>query len=175
MSTHAKSVFGNANVPVSSDEFRAAMRQFASSVTIITTVNDNVPHGMTATAVCSVCAEPATVLVVVNRTTRSHPLIGAARSFTINLLSREQLELANRFSGKLADQFEGVDCFESPNTGSPVFEGVSSYLECELIDQVEMGTHTVFFGKVLYCGSSEDAPLLYHAGRYGEVVCLTSA
>jgi flavin reductase len=151
------------------DAFRSAMRGFAASVTIITTSTDGKHHGMTATAVSSVSADPPTVLVVVNRTARTHPLIGSARAFTVNLLSSDQKELANRFSTKHPDQFDGVDYYESPNTGSPVFRGVTSYLECRLISQKDVGTHTVFFGEVLHCGAEETAPLLYYRGGYHDL------
>ena len=160
----------HSHVDVDPDNFRAAMRKFASSVTVITTSNAGTHHGMTATAVCSVSADPPTILVVVNRTARTHPLIGAAGVFTVNLLTQEQQGLANRFSGHHPDQFGGIDYRETALTGSPVFDGVASFLECRLVSQLDVGTHTVFFGRVLHCGGSEAAPLLYHEGSYRDLV-----
>ena len=155
---------------VDANEFRAAMRNFASSVTIITTNTGGQHHGMTATAVCSVSAEPPTILVVVNRTARTHPLIEATGAFTVNLLARDQQALAARFSVKHPNQFEGIDYFETVRTRSPVFREVASFLECRLVSQLDVGTHTVFFGRVLHCKGSSALPLLYHEGEYRDLV-----
>ena len=154
---------------VSQDDFRAAMRKFAASVTIVTTCSDGQHHGMTATAVSSVSAEPPTILVVINRTARTHPLIGSAGAFTVNLLARDQQDLAKRFSVKYPDQFDGIEYFESPHIRAPVFYGVASFLECRLIRQMDIGTHTVFFGEVLHCGTAGSVPLLYYEGSFVEM------
>jgi flavin reductase (DIM6/NTAB) family NADH-FMN oxidoreductase RutF len=146
------------------------MRKFASSVTIITTTNGGEHHGMTATAVFSVSADPPTVLVVINRTARTHPLIGSAGAFTVNLMAGDQQALADRFSAKHPNQFEGLDFDLSPNMGSPVFRGVASFLECRLISQMDVGTHTVFFGEVLHCHAATVDPLVYYDGAYIEKV-----
>ena len=156
-------------VLASSDDFRAAMRKFAASVTIVTTNSDGQPHGMTATAVSSVSADPPTILVVINRTARTHPLIGSAGAFAVNLLARDQQGLANRFSVKHPDQFDGIDYFESPHIRAPVFYGVASFVECRLISQKDVGTHTVFFGEVLHCGTAGAVPLLYYEGAFVEM------
>ncbi len=150
--------------------FRSAMRKFASSVTIITTSSGGHHHGMTATAFSSVSAEPPTILVVINRTARTHPLIGSAGAFTVNLLTGDQQALAARFSTKHPDQFDGIGFHSSPNTGSPVFHGVACYLECRLISRMDVGTHTVFFGEVLHCEAAGSDPLIYYDGGYLEAV-----
>jgi flavin reductase (DIM6/NTAB) family NADH-FMN oxidoreductase RutF len=43
---------------IDSETFRNVMRKLAGSVTVVTTEGDGTFHGFTATAVCSVCAEP---------------------------------------------------------------------------------------------------------------------
>ncbi len=58
---------------ISADQFKSVMRRFAASVNVITSVDGTVMNGMTATAVCSVSADPPSLLVIVNRSNRSHP------------------------------------------------------------------------------------------------------
>jgi len=154
---------------VNADEFKLAMRKFAASVTIITTAAGNEIHGMTATAVCSVSAEPPTILIVVNRKTRTHPLIGSAGFFTVNILAEDQQHLASRFGLKLPNQFEGIPYRQSKNTKSPVIHGAAAHLECELTGQVDVGSHTIFLGRVLHCDPSDAKPLLYYDGQYSEI------
>lgn len=150
---------------IDADLFRALMRRIASSVAVITTAHDGHLHGMTVTAVASVSAEPARLLIVVNRTTRSHPLISASRSFTVNMLAETQRDLGARFSAKSDDQFADV-AYEIGPTGSPILKGSAAHLECRLVSETDMGTHTIFVGEIVGGALSTANPLLYHDGAY---------
>jgi flavin reductase (DIM6/NTAB) family NADH-FMN oxidoreductase RutF/nitroreductase len=150
---------------VSSDLFKSVMRNIASSVAVITTNHAGKRHGMTATAVCSVSSDPATVLVVINRSTRSHPLISASKTFTINILADHQHGISGRFSAKHDDQFEGIGHREG-SSGNPVIDDVAAYIECSVVSEIDVGTHTVFIGHVIGGNVSPALPLLYHEGEY---------
>lgn len=150
---------------IDTDLFRALMRCIASSVAVITTGADGNLHGMTATAVTSVSASPASLLVVVNRSNRSHLLITASRSFAVNILSETQRSLGERFSSKADDQFDGVP-HEIAWNGAPVLKNVAAHLECRLVAETDVGTHTIFVGEIVGGGLSGAYPLLYHDGAY---------
>ena len=170
-SAHAAASNGNAgdrNARVDSDIFRAVMRQLVGGVTVITTADDGRPHGFTATAVCSVCSEPPTVLIVVNRTSRTHPHIDARRRFAVNMLATHQRHIADMFAGKRDDQFDGMT-YSMPDNGAPVFEGVAAFLQCVVSSRLDVGTHTIFIGEVVGGGTSDSWPLVYHAAKYGRV------
>src|SRR3546814_15206357 len=67
--------------------FRAAMRRLAATVTVISTrADDGIRHGMTATAVTSVSADPPAVLACVNRSAALHAQLHLGPLFCINLL-----------------------------------------------------------------------------------------
>jgi len=151
--------------PIDPDLFRSVMRRLASSVTVITTAHGDGIHGMTATAVCSVCAVPPTILIVVNRSARSHPLIDSSRTFVVNILAEDQQEIAKRFAGKLEDQFVGVG-YHVGGTSGPILHGAAAHLECKVASQSDVGTHTVFVGEVVGGDVAEAFPLVYHDGRY---------
>ena len=150
-------------------EFKKLMRAIASSVAVITTCHDGHPHGMTATAFSSVSADPPTALIVLNKGTRTHPLISASRRFVVNVLQKEQVKLGERFAGKLDDQFQGLD-YRIGQTGVPILNDVVSYFECETISEVDVGTHTIFVGRVVAGEAMGLAPLLYHGGQYKTLV-----
>ncbi|ODA67741.1 FMN reductase (NADH) NtaB [Methyloligella halotolerans] len=164
----AGSLAQNGQPRVDPDIFRAVMRQLAGGVTVITTVDEGKPHGFTATAFCSVCAEPPTVLIVVNRTARTHPHIDARRHFAVNLLADSQTDLANRFAGKMENQFDGMS-YTIPEDGAPVFDGVAAQLQCIVSSRLDVGTHTIFIGDVVGGGTSESGPLVYHSARFGRI------
>jgi len=158
----------NGQLRVDPEIFRGVMRQLAGGVTVITTVNQDKPHGFTATAFCSVCAEPPTILIVVNRTARTHPHIDACRRFAVNILADNQTDVANRFAAKLENQFDGMS-YTTPEDGAPVFNGVSAHLQCIVSSRLDVGTHTIFIGEVVGGGTSESGPLVYHSARFGRI------
>jgi len=140
------------------------MRKVASSVAVITTAHDVHLHGMTATAISSVSADPPTLLVV-NKTTRTHPLIVASRHFVVNILSQSQQSLGTRFSGKVNDQFSGVG-YRLSAGGLPILRDCTAHFECGLMQEFDAGTHTIFIGSIVAGGFSDNNPLLYHDGAY---------
>lgn len=150
---------------VSQDQFKQVMRRFAASVNVITSANGGRKNGMTATAVCSVSADPPSALIIVNKSNRSHPLIDETKAFAVNVLSSSQRHVATQFASKLADPFAEIP-YTMGKTGCPVIDGVDAHIECVVIHQLDVGTHTIFVGKIVSTGAASGEPLLYHEGRY---------
>jgi flavin reductase (DIM6/NTAB) family NADH-FMN oxidoreductase RutF len=145
------------------------MRNIASSVAVITVEQEGRKHGMTATAVCSVSAAPPTILIVVNRSARTHPIISEVRRFTVNILAAHQAELAGRFSEKHPDPFDGV-AHRAAINGGPILEDAASYVECRTQAEMHAGSHTIFIGTVMGGNATKSPPLLYHKGEYKSLV-----
>src|SRR5437868_15100984 len=89
--------------------FTKGMRHLAASVTLITTRHRMQRGGLTATAVCSVSAEPPQLLVCVNKTASAHDPIGQAGFFCVNILAPAHRQIAERFAGM--DGVEGDERF----------------------------------------------------------------
>jgi flavin reductase (DIM6/NTAB) family NADH-FMN oxidoreductase RutF/nitroreductase len=151
------------------EKFKVLMRAFGSSVVVITVSHDRKDHGMTATAVCSVSANPPQILVVINRSNRSHAIITAAKRFTINILSHHQAPLGQRFSEGHGAPFDGVS-YTSGRHGGPILDGCAGFMECETSAEFEVGTHTIFVAKVVRGDTLGGQPLLYHAGSYKSLI-----
>lgn len=154
------------------DDFRNVMRRFPTGVTIVTTIDESGrPKGFTANAFASVSLEPPMVLVCVNRGARSHPLISLAGKFCVNILTLEQEQWAVRFAIRgTRDPFEDLT-YHADKTGSPVIDGALGYLDCELAEEHTAGTHTIFLGNVVACGSREGVPLGYFDAGYRDFGC----
>jgi flavin reductase (DIM6/NTAB) family NADH-FMN oxidoreductase RutF len=144
------------------------MRHLVGAVAVITTEGSGALHGFTATAVCSVTADPPTILIAVNKTARTHPHIDKKGFYTVNLMAEDQMKTAHHFSTKGDDQFKDVGYTLSKN-GVPLLDGATAYLECQVQDRIEIGTHTLFVGRVIGTGVSNKKPLVYHDGKYGSV------
>lgn len=152
-------------VPFDMDDFRSVMRQFAGAVCIISTDGSTGTHGFTATAVCSVCAEPPTLLVVVNRSARTHSHIRQNQAFTINFLAEDQRSVAELLSTKTINQFSQV-AHRADGDGSISIDGALGYLHCTLQDEFDIGTHTIFIGRVTKGEARSGAPLIYQAASF---------
>src|SRR5262245_20087342 len=60
-------------MPVTSEQFRAALGRFASGVTVVTTKDtEGKLLGITVSAFCSVSLEPPMVLICIEKTAGSH-------------------------------------------------------------------------------------------------------
>tara|TARA_A100001391_G_scaffold205464_1_gene207464 strand:- start:3056 stop:3556 length:501 start_codon:yes stop_codon:yes gene_type:complete len=144
--------------------FREAMSTLAASVTIITTDGPGGRHGMTATAVCSVSDEPATVLACINRASTMNARVKQNGVMCLNVLGGHHQDLSMLFANpriSIEDRFAKADWGRSI-TGSPVLKNALIALDCEVSEITEVGTHSVFFGKLTDLAiATEHAPLLY--------------
>ena len=153
-------------VPVSIESFKNAMRRFATGVTVVTSVKNGEPRGVTVSAFASVSLEPPTVLICVNREARSYLFISTSKIFCVNVLSANQQALAQRFAARIRErQFEGVDYFID-RTGAAVLRGVLAYVDCEVVEEHHAGSHSVFIGRAVSLGVHGGSPLGYFDGRY---------
>lgn len=150
---------------ISPADFKAAMRRMASTVNVITSRHGTTVNGMTATAVCSISAEPPSVLIVVNQKSRSHALIQQSGVYTVNVLSADQQSLAAHFASGPVSPFASVPHVYGTN-GCPVIDGCTSYLECVVVSETAFATHSIFLGRVVASGERDDVPLLYHDGQF---------
>ncbi|NML32948.1 flavin reductase family protein [Paraburkholderia antibiotica] len=160
------------------DDFRHAMRRLAASVNIVTCQKSGVWHGMTATAVTSLCLEPPSLLVCVNRTASFHAALCDAEMFCVNILGTQHLDVSNAFGRKVdnpAEKFT-TGSWQADRTGSPFLVDAQSNVFCKVASVFSYGTHDIFVG---VCESiltadpdTPELPLLYANGRYASPACL---
>ena len=147
------------------DGFRAAMRQLASTVTLLTAGEGEARRGLTATAVCSLSVTPPSMLICVNRFGEAHEAMTKAGHFCVNILADDQRDLALRFAGQGgsagAEKFSEA-AWSSLSTGAPALDGALVNLDCEIASASPTESHTIFIGhvKAIRFGDSR-SPLLH--------------
>ena len=123
-------------------------------------------NGQIANSVFQVTAEPPQISVCINKDNLTHQFIRESGFFTVSILERDvPMEFIGRFgfkSGKEIEKFKGVD-YKLGITGAPVvIQNCLGYLECELTNNMDAGTHTVFIGKVVEAQITKDGqPMTY--------------
>ena len=146
--------------------FRAALSQFATGVTIITTRDlDGGFFGLTASSFNSVSLNPPLVLWSLGKQSRSMSLFAENSHYVINVLAADQAELAERFASRIDDRFSGVDFTLSQN-GLPILSGVSAWFECHNRNRHPEGDHVIFVGEVERCAFERKPALVFHDQRF---------
>ncbi|MBR1125887.1 flavin reductase family protein [Bradyrhizobium lablabi] len=155
---------------VSSADFRGAMRRLTGGVSVITAGRGRDISGMTVTSVASLSVEPPALIASVNRSASSWPLIQRHGFFGVNILNADQLDIAERFTGKDglkgAERFAGADWFTRAS-GVPLLSGALAAIECEVEEAIERHSHAIVIGRVLDVAlSPRSAALAYWQGQY---------
>ncbi|MBV4521922.1 flavin reductase family protein [Pseudomonas sp. SWRI74] len=155
-------------------QFKSAMGRFASSLTLITTLDDEgQPHGLAATAFSSVSMEPASALICVNRTASASPIIKRSGLFCVNMLQSQHEPICKIFSQPDLRERRFVDGdWRIGVHGIRYLADAQAAIFCEVVQEIEHGTHTVIIGNVIDVITRPLVePLLYMGGRYRELGC----
>ena len=156
---------------VDPDAFRAAVAQFATGVTVVTTLGGGMDHAMTANAFTSVSLDPLLVLVCVDREARFCDAVLAAGRWGVSVLddtarpAAEWLALRGR---PLHGQLDRVPHRRGPLTGVALLEASLVTLECRTSAVHPGGDHVIVVGEVLALQAPRPtgAPLLWWRSRY---------
>ncbi|KAA8733793.1 flavin reductase [Acinetobacter qingfengensis] len=162
-------------------DFRNAMSFLTGAVNVVTTTGVSGRHGFTASAVCSVSDTPPTLLVCMNRSSRSHAYFIENKILTVNVLGSHHQHISNVFSSKLASEqrFEHGD-WASLVTGAPVLTDALVSFDCQIEQIQEVGTHTIFICNIVAIQQSQHGQGLvyfnrgyHHVGLHVEQVEIT--
>ena len=156
---------------ISIDAFKKGMRELVAAVNVITVEKSGVRDGLTATATCSVSAEPPQLLICVNTEAGGHKLIQGSGKFALNILDRNQENIATRFAGMDgADRSQrfALGSWSTITTGAPCLDEALVNFDCEVTQQIAAETHSIFIGLIVGCRINENggSPLLYSGGQF---------
>jgi flavin reductase (DIM6/NTAB) family NADH-FMN oxidoreductase RutF len=149
------------------DGFRLAMRQLAGAVTLVTSQDESGPCGLTATAVCSLSAEPPRILCCINLGGRTYQAICKSRYLAINVLHAEQVGLANDFAGR-ADKPFAAEQWTHAATGAPILREALVSFDCAVAEMFVMPTHALIVGEIRHIAYKDCPanPLIYQHGNF---------
>jgi len=123
-------------------------------------------NGQIANTVFQVTSEPPIIAVSINKNNLTHEFIKESRVFTASILSQDTpLSFIGHFgwkSGRDIDKLEGIN-YKVGDTQAPVvLEHAVAYLEARVIEELDVGTHTIFIGELVGADVlREDEPMTY--------------
>ena len=136
---------------ISIEDFKMAMRRLAGGVSIISGVGPDRPLGITATAVVSLTAEPASVLCCLNCSLDVRDRGQADGGSRVNMLRADHQDLAERFAGmhgvRGTAKFERGNWEILPSDVPALADSLVSF-DCRVDSIMEVGTHSIFVGLI---------------------------
>lgn len=155
--------------------FLQGMSNAASTVNIVTTDGPAGRAGLTVSAMCSVSADPPSLLVCVNAQSKSAEIISQNGVFCVNVLDDSQVHISNAFSSRIETN-EKFACasWENRGTGSPMLADALVNFDCKLSKSFRSGSHYIFVGDVVDIEVKKSGnPLIYANRSYGRAVKMT--
>lgn len=148
------------------NEFRQALGSFATGVTVITSIaEDRSPVGVTVSSFNSVSLDPPLVLWSLAKNAMSLSAFQNSGCFCVHVLTAAQQDISNKFAARGENKFAGIDYTEGVD-GLPLLQKYAARFQCKTTYQYEGGDHIIFVGEVVEYQSTDDAPLVFHSGRY---------
>ena len=123
-------------------------------------------NGQIANTVFQVCSEPPVIAVAINRQNLTHDFITHSKVFTVSILSQDTpLNFMGHFgfkSGREIDKLKDIN-YKLGETKAPiVLDNTLAYLEAKVINQIDVGTHTIFVGEIVGADvAKEGEPMTY--------------
>jgi Conserved protein/domain typically associated with flavoprotein oxygenases, DIM6/NTAB family len=150
---------------VGPDEYREGLSFFASGITVITVSSGAEMHGMTATSFASVSLVPPLISVALEKKSRTLELVRDVQSFAVNLLGRDQEDLARTFAIKGEKPFGRIPHRVGTN-GAPLLASSLGWFECSVEGIVDGGDHEVVIALVTRIEQGAGEPLVYYRRDY---------
>ncbi len=155
---------------IDNQEFKNALKLWASGVSVVTANSAEGEQGMTATSFASVSMDPPQILVCIHEGAETGAAIMADKKFAVSILTAAQEQASNEFAGasSMQERFSNVN-WHKGDLGLPVLDDCMVSLECTVVQQVRAGTHWVIIGEVQSTQGHDGEPLLYFNSAYGKV------
>ena len=157
---------------ITEDAFRRAMRCRADTVHLVTYRSaEGHVEGMSATAVTALSVAPPSLIFCVGHTSRARDAIRREGSFGVSILASHEAELAATAGRTGSDKILAPELLVAPRPElTPVLKRALANLQCKVVDDREIYTHTVFVGEVVEASvNAEGDPLLHYLGAFATI------
>ncbi|MDV0446313.1 High molecular weight rubredoxin [Methanosarcinaceae archaeon Ag5] len=145
---------------------KSVFRTLTYGMYVLATRNGDNYSGCIVNTVFQLTSEPPIIGVSVSKDNYTHDLIMKEKTFTASIISENTpVAVINTFgfrSGRKINKFENFQYKMLPSNLPYVTEKTCGWLECEVMETVELPTHTVFISKVLDSGVLDrETPMTY--------------
>jgi len=146
--------------------FRRVLGHLPTGVSVVTTMTQVGPAGMTVGSFTSISLDPPLVGFFATTTSQSLSQILQARQFAANVLADSQSAMSKAFASHRG-RFDAVSWHLSAN-GMPHLAGALAWVDCTVQSAIEIGDHTAVVAAVnsLEVVQQGGRPLVFFRGAY---------
>ena len=137
------------------DAKKTALRMIPYGIYVLTAESkDGKVAASTVNWVTQTAFAPPLVVVGVKADSGAHAIIKESKVFALNMLGKDQTKQAFAFFKSLERDGNtiGGAAFRKGSLGAPILEMGQAFVECELVDTIEKGDHSIFVGEVKDAG-----------------------
>ena len=149
--------------------FWRTLGERATGMTVVTADSDDGPTGFLGLSASHVAADPATMLVSIDRKTSALAGVLSRRHFAVNFLPADAVE--SPMPSAARREFSGAARFVDGEwtklvTGAPIFKRALGVFDCAVADVIERGNVSIIIGTVVGATArGEGEPLVYFRGK----------
>ncbi|MGL4606561.1 MAG: flavin reductase [Eubacteriaceae bacterium] len=151
--------------PKEKEEVQALLFNVSYGLYIVSSINGDAMNAMTSNSFIQVTDSPLRGSVCIGKGTLTHDYIKASGVFGISILGRNNHDLVKHFgyqSGRDVDKFKTISYVTGEKTSCPGLLESICFIECEVEQTIDLGTHDMFIAKVVGGSSfSKEAPMTY--------------
>lgn len=130
-----------------------ALHNISYGLYVVSSLKGDKLNGQIANTVLQVASSPPTMAVCINKRNLTHEFISESKVFAVSVLSEETpltfIGLFGFKSGRDVDKFKDVN-YKPGDTKAPItLDHSLAYLEANVANQVDVGTHTMFIGQLV--------------------------
>lgn len=141
---------------------KQVLRTFTYGLYAVSCADKGEVNACTVNWLSQVSFEPPLVVVSIENTSKSLPMIQSSRAFIINVLRSGDRELAGtlgKSAHKVPEKLKGIAYSAGPG-GAPILERALAWVACEMKYSVEAGDSTLVVAEVVEVGmQGEGQPL----------------
>jgi flavin reductase (DIM6/NTAB) family NADH-FMN oxidoreductase RutF len=113
-------------------------------------------NAMTLNWATQIASAPKLVGIAVEKEALTHALIAGGGAFSLCVVDREDRAIVRKFTKPVEVDMAAMTMngfpFRDGRTGAPVLTQAVAYLDCEVRQRVDAGSHTFFAGEVVDAG-----------------------
>ena len=132
---------------------KKALFHISYGLYVVTSVKGEEKNGFIGNTVFQITSKPARMAIGVSVDNYTHDFIKESKSFAVSIINQDvDTNLIKTFgymSGKDVDKFAEIEWKESENGLPLICKNINATFECEVVDEVNLGTHTIFVGEVI--------------------------
>lgn len=132
-------------------DINKVLKKLEYGVYVVTMGKGTEGNAFTASWVMQVSSEPPMIAISVHDKHQSSRLIKDGGAFVVNLIGEGQEGVAKTYYGPAESGYErlkGTTVKDSPVTKTPLIPGAIGFFDCQLVNSISAGNHTIFIGEI---------------------------